>query len=157
MRPELLDPIGESQHHPEALHLAREIYRLYEAGDPYDAELKHLGLIARRPIHAFEVDAAFGSTNSDDFARKMLVNWHTLPDDLAEQEMLELVVCICEVHGDAFQLHYWMKCLEINTGDVKISDLIYWPGTYFADGNDAREMSPSEILKTALAARALGT
>jgi hypothetical protein len=66
--------------------------------------------------------------------------------------MLEMVDLVCRVGGDEFQTRYWLECLRVNTGDENIVGLIYWPGDYFGDGNDRREMTPSEILATALKA-----
>jgi hypothetical protein len=63
------------------------------------------------------------------------------------------------IHGfaitkvDELQSHYWLACLKANTGDDGISDLIFWPGAYFGDGDDTRIMSSSEILATALQSR----
>jgi len=34
-----------------------------------------------------------------------------------------------------------------------LTDLIYWPGVYFGDGDNSREMTPKEILDTALRAK----
>ena len=50
-------------------------------------------------------------------------------------------------------LEYWIKCLALNTGDDKISDLINWPEQYLGSGYDGRELTPAEILQIALTKR----
>ncbi len=68
--------------------------------------------------------------------------------------MLEMIDGLCGITKvDELQSHYWLACLKANTGDDGISDLIFWPGAYFGDGDDTRIMSSSEILATALQSR----
>ncbi len=65
--------------------------------------------------------------------------------------MLEMIDGVCGItKADELQIDYWLACLRANTGDQNISDLIFWSGTYFGDRDDARVMTSSEILATAL-------
>jgi len=153
MRPHLLDPTEGDARLSEAIALAREIYALYESGSDYTANLKRLGLLSGHPVHGFAVHAAFGSAKPETFARRQLIAWDRLPADLTQQEMLEMIEGVCgSIKADEIQREYWLACLRANTGDNKIGDLIFWPGTYFGDGNNARVMSAPEILATALKA-----
>lgn len=153
MKSALFDPTKGNPSLQEALVLANEIYSLHEAGKDYSGNLKRLGRIAGRPIGTYTVHAAFGSIEPSTFARKQLIDWNALPNDLLHEEMLELVEHICNGSGDEFQSEYWLECLRINTADDRISDLLFCPGEYFNDGNDSRVMSPAEILNTALEAK----
>jgi hypothetical protein len=65
--------------------------------------------------------------------------------------MIELLERICSADGTEFQISYWVNCLELNTGDDRISDLIFWPDDYFGDSQD-HEMTAQEILETAIKA-----
>jgi hypothetical protein len=103
-------------------------------------------------VHGLAVHAAFGSIKPETFAKNQLVSWNELPMDISEQELLEMIERILTAKNSEFQIHYWIACLSANTGDVKFSDLLFWPGAYFGDGNDNRNMSPSDILATALKA-----
>lgn len=153
MRRHLFDPTGDDPRLSEALTLVRAIYALYATGADYDAPLKRLGLVVGHPIHGFSVDDGFGSVGPEVFARRQLIAWDQVPTDLTEDEMLEMVDGVSGVtKSDELQRDYWIACLRANTGDQKISDLIFWPGSYFGDGDDARVMSSSEILATALRA-----
>ena len=148
MRPEISDPTACNSSLQEALALSDEIYRLHEEGQDYSAPLRRLARIAKRPIGPHAVLAAFGSIRPITFAKKQLVDWNSLPNDLAEEEMLDLIQRVCQSSGSEFQTEYWVECLRINTGDENISDLIFWPGEYFHDGDNSRELSPSDILRT---------
>ena len=47
-----------------------------------------------------------------------------------------------------------MRVLEHHL-DPRISDLIHWPGEYFGDGDNSRELSPQDILDIALKLQAV--
>ena len=68
--------------------------------------------------------------------------------------MLELLEAVCTAQGNQVYNDYWVKCLEANTGDDQLGDLIFWPDEYFGDGYDGHELSPSEILEIALRKKA---
>lgn len=152
MRTQLLDPTAGDTRLIEAVALARDIYAHHEVGADYSKSLHRLGQIAGHPIHRFAVHSAFGSVKPESFAKRLLIAWDQLPLDLDRDEMLEMIENICGAKGEEFQIEYWIACLRANTGDEKLSDLIFWPGNYFGDGNQKRNMSPSEILAIALAA-----
>ena len=157
MRSEILDPTTGNSSLQEAIALSDQIYRLHEEGQDYSAPLRRLARIAKRPIGPYAVLAAFGSIKPITFAKKQLVDWNALPNDLTEEEMLDLIQRVCQSSGSEFQTEYWIECLRMNTGDENISDLIFWPGEYFQDGDNSRELAPSEILRTALAANHNGS
>ena len=132
-----------------AENLAQQIYGLHEAGAEYSSELRQLGKLVGRIISLQNVMGAFGSINPTTFARKCLVNWNALPSDATEDEMLEMLQLICEAKGSEFQVEYWVQCLRVNTGDDRISDLIFWPDEYFGRPI-VKEPSASEMLAIAL-------
>lgn len=122
---------------------------MHEAGGDYSAELQQLRRVSGRVISRQQVIGAFGSINTDTFARKCLVNWSELPASATEDEMLEMIQRISTANGSEFQIEYWVECLRVNTGDERISDLIFWPEEYFGRSID-RELSATEILNIAL-------
>jgi hypothetical protein len=149
MRPQFFDPVSPNPSLPAAEKLARDIYRLHEAGASYTAELRQLGLLAGRIVSVQQVLGGFGSIDPETFARKCLVDWHSLPTDATEAEMLEMVQLVCQAEGTEFQVEYWVECLRVNTGDERISDLIFWPDEYFGKST-SKELSAEEILEVAL-------
>jgi len=149
MRAHFFDPVKKNPNLPMARSLAYQIYRLHEAGADYSAELRQLGQLAGRIISLQQVMAAFGSISPETFARKSLVDWHSLPADATEAEMLEMLELICQAKGTEFQVEYWVECLRINTGDDRLSDLIFWPDEYFGKPVP-QDLSAEEILDVAL-------
>lgn len=149
MRPHLFDPVALDPALPAAQKLAREIYSLHEAGASYTAELRQLGLLVGRIISLQQVTGAFGSIDPETFAQKCLVDWHALPTDATEAEMLEMLELVCEAEGSEFQIEYWVECLRVNTGNDRLSDLIFWPDEYFGKPT-TKELSAEEILAVAL-------
>jgi len=150
MRSHLFDPTEHNVHLNEAIALAQAIYALHEAGADYSAQLKRLCLISGHPIHILEVQSAIDSISPETFARNVLIDWNGISENINNEELLEMIDRICNCDGDEFQMDYWIECVRVNTRDENVSDLIFWPGTYFGDGDDSRSMSPSEILATAL-------
>jgi hypothetical protein len=152
VRTQLLDPTAADTRLADAIALAREIYTLFERGADYSSPVRSLGILVGHPIHDFAVRSAFGSVRPETFAKRQLIDWDRLPSDLSRREMLEIIDKFHEGKLDEFYPEYWIECLRVNTGDGRISDLIFWPGSYFGDGDDSRLMSSSEILETALKA-----
>ena len=149
MRDCFLNPVATHPALPEAERLARQIYGLHEAGSDYSVELQQLGRAAGRVISCQQVLGAFGSISPETFAQKALVNWNALPADATEAEMLEMLELICQARGSEFQVEYWVQCLRANTGDDRLSELIFWPDEYFGQRME-RELSAKEILDVAL-------
>ncbi len=152
MRDILENPFGDELALEKAITLARDLYRLQERGLDCTAPLETLSALTGKELTKSDVRAAFGSVDAETFARDVLLNRLPIPTDLSYDEMLELVRRISTVEGSEFQIGYWLSCLKANTHNGRISDLIYWPGEYFGDGDHSRELSPKEILDAALAA-----
>jgi hypothetical protein len=152
MREILENPFGDELALEKAITLARELYRLHERGQDSTSPLETLSTLAGKQLTGSDVRGAFGSVDAETFARDSLLNRMPIPTDLSYDEMLEMVRRICKVEGSEFQIGYWLTCLEANTHNGRISELIYWPGEYFGDGDHSRELSPKEILDAALAA-----
>jgi hypothetical protein len=156
MRPSLANPFDDQAKLAAAVKLADKLYSLHETGRPLAEVLVRLGVLLGKSPEATEqlFVGAFGAVGPETFARQLLVESQQAPRDLARVEMLELVDRIIHPRaGEEFLSEYWLECLRLNTGDDRISDLIFWPGEYFGDGDNARQMTPDEILSTALSAK----
>lgn len=152
MRPELREPTDQDKFQ-QLLPLTEAVFCLHESGCDYTEELKKISRVLGRVVGQIDVLGAFGSISADDFARRLAIDWHAVPTDLSEPELLELLDAICEVRGGQVALEYWVRCLKVNTGDDRISDLIFWPEEYFGAGYDGRELTSGEILEVALRKR----
>ena len=152
MRPELRDP-GDQEKLQQLRPLTGAVFCLHEAGRDYTEELKKISGLLGRVVGQIDVHGSFGSIDGDEFARWLAIDWHAIPTDLSEPELLELLDAVCEVRGDQVQRDYWLRCLAVNTGDARISDIIFWPDEYFGAGYDGRELTSAEILEVALRKR----
>jgi hypothetical protein len=150
MRPELLNPVRDQRRLDAAIAMAQELYALHEAGRDYSTELDTFARFVGTPVSKFDLDGAFGSIDAGGFAESLLTDRSQVPKDLSEGEMVDLIERICKAKGTESQISYWLNCLKANTGDQRLSDLIFWPGEYFGDGYNSRKMSPQEILRTAM-------
>src|SRR5262249_56832026 len=72
--------------------------------------------------------------------------------DITRDELLELIRRLSTAAGEEHEQIFWLRLLEANVPDKRISGLMFWPGDYFGDGNNSRNLSPEEILDIALAA-----
>lgn len=152
LRSELITPFDPCKFE-RVLPLTEAVYGLHEAGQEYAEELKQLSLLIGRVVGKIDVLGAFGSIGADELAKRLTIDWKAIPTDLSDLELLELVDAICEGQGGVVTLEYWIKSLALNTGDDKVSDLIYWPEQYLGDGYDERELTSAEILDIALTKR----
>jgi len=134
----------------EVVAQAIEAYFTMEQGQSCDSLLKGLEELTGRTIHPFELHSAFSSIRPEAFAKQLLTSETDFLSDLTPDEMLELLNRVTHVRGDEYQLSYWIECLKRSTGNPRISDLIYWPGHYFGDGDETRDLSDQEILEIAL-------
>ena len=149
MRPEIAEPVRDGGKLQKLLPLAERIFRLHEGGQPYATELKLVSRIVGRIVDKPTVMYAFGVSDSEYFARRLLVDWDNLPTDLSEPEMLELLEAACSANASPDRTEYWLKCLARNTGEPSLSDLIYWPDQY-REGAYEDGLAPSRILEIAL-------
>lgn len=154
MRAELRDPVD---HHKlqQLLPLTRAVFRLHESGRDYATELQQISRLLGDDVAPVDVLGAFGSTSADEFAKRLAIDWHAVPTDLSEPELLELLDAVCACRGDETLMDYWVRCLSVNTGDDRMSDLIFWPETYFGAEYDGRELSPAEMLEVVLRKRGM--
>ena len=132
-----------------ASQLAEQIYALHQAASPYETQLSELSTLVGSPVTQFEVDSAFGSVNPRSFAFDLLVRSVAIPGEISRSEMLEMLQHLLQPKRGEVRDAFWLACLTRGTGDSRISDLIYWPGEYFKDGNNNRELSAEEILHLA--------
>jgi hypothetical protein len=53
-----------------------------------------------------------------------------------------------EADGAEHEINFWV--LALNIPDPRVSDLIFWPGEYFGDGDNRRELSAEQVVDIAL-------
>jgi len=150
MRPLLETPVNDELIAQTTL-LVEHIYALHESGLPYDPLLVELSAVVGSVVTLFDVCSAFGSVSPRSFAHDLHARSLAIPDDLDRSEMLDLLRQLLNPKRGELRTSFWLACLARSTGDKNISNLIYWPGEYFQDGDNSRELTAEEILDTALA------
>jgi hypothetical protein len=148
MRPEVQNPTDQHKLQ-QLLPLTEAIFYLHESGQQYATELSEISRFLGRIVGQIDVLGAFGSISASEFAKRLAINWHAIPEDLTDSELLELIDATCEARGDQVTVEYWVRCLRLNTGDEKISDLIFWPEEYLGVEYDGRDLTPAEMLEIA--------
>jgi hypothetical protein len=69
--------------------------------------------------------------------------------DVTREGLLELIQRVAAGEGEEHEISYWLRLLEANVPDPRLSDLFFWPGEYFGDGDNSRAWSPEQILDIA--------
>lgn len=152
MRPEVQNPAD--QHKLQQLPpLTEAVFYLHESGQQYTNELNEISRFLGRIVGKIDVLGAFGSISASEFAKRLAIDWHAIPGDLLDSELLELLDAISKVRGDQVTFEYWVRCLRHSTDDEKISDLIFWPDEYFGIEYDGRKLNSAEMLEVALRKR----
>lgn len=116
----------------------------------WEDELAEFNRMAGTSLQFAEFQGISGGMDHDTWVRNVLsqpiAERHY---ELSPNDMLEIITRLCKAAGEEHERCFWVRLLETNL-DPRISDLIYWPGEYFGDGDNSRSMSPEEILDTAL-------
>jgi hypothetical protein len=133
------------------VELAECIIGLIHSGKDADSLIRRFNKEAGRSFSKREIARHLTNTDEETFVRETLTPPPTKLPDITYEELLELVTRVCQATGSGSEHEYWLTLLEVNLGNPQLSDLIYWPGEYFGDGDNSREMSPKEILDIALA------
>jgi hypothetical protein len=149
MRPDLRHPPVDTQAAEAAVALAQDLYRLYEAGQPFAGQLDKLAAVCGTSLTPSDLSGAFGSIPAESFAMDLLLLTQECPSDLSREDLLDLIQAICEVDGEEWQIAYWLRCVEKATGSDAVSDLIYYPGDVLGREHAQDELSPEEILEEA--------
>jgi hypothetical protein len=153
VRSELIEPIADESLLNEVVDLAHVAYQKHEVAQDLSQIIERIAHLANASTdHILRTFTySFGSVSPDTFARNVLTNWDALPKDLSKADMLELVERICSPQkGQEFLSGYWIKCLALNTGNKRVSDLLFWPDVYFDSTTPGDMLSPAELLDVAL-------
>lgn len=152
MRPEVHNSVGQHKLQ-QLLPLTEAVFYLHEAGQQYDNELNQISRFLGRILGQGDVLGSFGPISASDFSNELAIDWHVVPTGLSDMELLELFDVLCEGRGRAVVQEYWIRCLVVNTGDDRISSLVFWPKEYLGPEYDGRELTPAEMLELALRKR----
>ena len=114
-----------------------------------DDELSEFNESAGTDIPLAEFQGIYGGMEHDSWVRNVLCEpFVTTTPAPTDDEALELITRLTSASGEEWEQFFWIRVLEHHL-DPRISDLVHWPGEYFGDGDNSRELSPQDILDTA--------
>jgi hypothetical protein len=135
--------------------LAELAESLDSSGEPLDALAAMLDAFNREAgteLELNEFQGIYGWTDHDSWVRELLVTREARAvPDLSYDELLELTTRVVRHDGAEHEIEFWFALLEKNLPDPRLFQLIHQPHAYFGGPPD-RELTPREILDTALAA-----
>jgi hypothetical protein len=151
LRPELLfPPLDEAR----VARLARLAARI-DGAHPgqWEEDLEEFNRGAGTNLAFADFQGVYGGQDHDTWVRSVLAEPFQKPiADITRDEFLELIRRVSAALGKEHEIAFWLGLLEANLPGRRISDLIFWPGDYFGDGDNSRELTPEQILDIAQAA-----
>jgi hypothetical protein len=132
------------------LRLAADVYALHEAGRAYAEPLEELSRHTGQALTVAEVRGAFGSIDSSDWARDLLLQESPIPGDIADEELIAMLEVVCAATEPEWLSGWYLRCVERATGCDELIDIIYYPRDVFED-DQHDDLSAAEILAAARA------
>jgi len=141
-------PTLDDHRRARAIDLAAQIYALHEAGRSYHEQMQALSNVTGQSVSSADVDGAFGCMSAEDWAQDLLLLSVSVPSDLRDEELVEMVGHICAVDTPEWLQQWMLRCVERATGCDEVSDIIYYPRDVFGDSAHD-ELTPAEIVAEA--------
>jgi hypothetical protein len=124
-----------------------------DGGDEHaDASLLHeFNQLAGTDIPFWEFQGIHGAEEHIDYVRRVLTDRATEASaGLDRQELAMMFAKVLSDPSDDSYLQYVFSTIKKTFGDPQISDLVFWPGEYFGDGNNQRELTPELMADSVL-------
>lgn len=152
LRPELMPPALDKAKVARLAVLAAEI----DGANPgqWEDALEEFNRTAGTNLTFLDFQGIYESTDHETWVRNIISEPAARKiSDITRDELLELVGRVCNPAAWAeHEVFFWLRLLEANLPDPRLSALIFWPGEYFGDGDNSRELTPEQILTIAQAA-----
>ena len=151
LRAELMPPILDET---KVARLS-ELAALIDGAGPgqWEDELEEFNHLAGTNHGHADFQGIYGGMDHETWVRAVLAEpARKRVPDITRAELLELIRRVVTADGEEHETIFWLGLLETNVPDPRISDLIFWPGEYFGDGDNSRGQSPEQILDIALSA-----
>lgn len=115
--------------------------------------LKEINELAGTEIPFDEFQGIYRAEEYEDYVRRVLTDQQSgACPDLDRAGLIVMFERILTNPSDDGYLQYVFSTIKKTFGDDQISDLVFWPGEYFGDGNDQRELTP-ELMADAVLIR----
>jgi hypothetical protein len=151
LRPELMPPILDDA---KVARLAARAAHIDGARpSQWEDDLAAFNREAGTHLVFADFQGIYGGTDHEIWVRTLLAEpAQKRVADISHEELLELIRRVATTDGKEHEVSFWMGLLEAKLPDSRISDLIFWPGEYFGDDDNTRQLSAEQILELALAA-----
>ncbi|QDU11059.1 hypothetical protein [Gimesia aquarii] len=130
-----------------------ELANELDGADEHDAKplLEEFNELAGTSIPFAEFQGIYGAEDHIDYVRRVLTDKLTNADSsLTRDDLTEMFKRVCENPTDDAYLQFMFSTIKKTFGDHQISDLVFWPGEYFGDGDNSREQTPEEMAEAVL-------
>ncbi|PQO46984.1 hypothetical protein [Blastopirellula marina] len=98
-----------------------------------------------------EFQGISGGEDHEDYVRRVLIHQQTTADPtIGRNELIEMFRRVLAKPNDQTYLNFVLATIERTFGDDQVSNLIFWPGEYFGDGDDSRELTPEQMADAVL-------
>ena len=154
LRSELMPPSFDEARVTRLGNLASQI----DGANPgqWEEALTEFNAEAGTALAFCDFQGIYGGQDHATWVRKVLAEPHQKRLlNISRAELVELARRVMEADGEEHEIDFWLTMLELNVADSQVSDLIFWPGEYFGDGNNARELTPEQVIDI-VQARATG-
>ena len=134
--------------------LAALAVRLDGGDENADASiLAEFNQLAGTSIPFSEFQGIYGAEEHIDYVRRVLTDRATQALPGLERDVLATMFAkvLADTCDNAY-LQYVFTTIKKTFGDNQISDLVFWPGEYFGDGDNQRELTP-ELMADAVLER----
>ena len=99
--------------------------------------------LAGTDIPFSEFQGIYGAEEHIDYVRRVLTDRVTeVSPGLDRDGLTTMFAKVLADPCDNAYLQYVFSTIKKTFGDTQISDLVFWPGEYFGDGNNQRELTP---------------
>jgi hypothetical protein len=118
----------------------------------WEVALDEFNRAAQTDLAFADFQGIYGGQDHATWVRKVLAApFRKRLPGITREELLELIRRVAQADGEEHEIDFWLGLLAVNIPDPRISDLIFWPGEYFGDGDNSRALSPEQILEIAQA------
>jgi hypothetical protein len=98
-----------------------------------------------------EFQGIYGGEEHEDYVRRVLIRQlATAVPTLGRDQLTEMLTRVTENPSDEAYLEFVFSTIEKTFGVAQVSDLVFWPEQYFADGDESREMTPVQMADAVL-------
>lgn len=116
-----------------------------------DELVQEFNSLAGTDIPYSEFQGIYGAEDHEDFVRRVLTAKLTNANStIGHAELTQMFARISANPSDDAYLSFVFSTIEKTFDDAQVSDLVFWPGDYFGDGDNSRELTPKQMADAVL-------